>query len=137
MAKSDKEKSEKKKRPCVTKSDLAKALQQEYGGSLADNERWVTHLFDTLKDQLSKVGRAEIRGFGAFKVNRIKAHTTISPKKKHKKSKKYKKIKVPETYTVDFRTSKNYRDRLREDRAAAKPKTKKKASSKARAKSKK
>ena len=136
MAKSKKKKSKAKKRTSVTKRDLAEALQEEYGGSLADNERWVTALFDNLKDQLSEVGRAEIRGFGAFSVNTIKAHTTINLKKKHKKSKRYKKLEVPETYTVDFRTSKTFKERLKKDRAAAKPKAKKRASSKAKAKAK-
>ena len=130
MAKAKKETAKSKKpkdepKGTVTKRDLVEALQEKYGGSLADNERWVNFLFETLKDQLSDMGRAEIRGFGVFNVNTIKSHTTVNLKHKNKKSKKYKKLKVPETYTVDFRTSKKYRERLKKDRAATKTKVQK------------
>ena len=78
MAKAKKETAKSKKpkdepKGTVTKRELVEALQEKYGGSLADNERWVNFLFETLKDQLSDMGRAEIRGFGVFNVNTIKS----------------------------------------------------------------
>lgn len=138
MAKPKKEASKKKKKTgklehkgTVTKKDLAEALQAKYGSSLADNERWVNGFFEIFKEQLAEKGRAEIRDFGVFKVNRVKAHTTVNLKsKKSKKTNQYKKLRVPETFTVDFRTSKSYKDALKETWADSKPKKSKRKKSK-------
>ena len=137
MAKAKKEASKKKKtkklepKGTVTKKDLAEALQAKYGSSLADNERWVNGFFEIFKEQLAEKGRAEIRDFGVFKVNRVKAHTTVNLKsKKSKKTNQYKELKVPETFTVDFRTSKSYKESLKETWADSEPESKRKSAKK-------
>lgn len=104
----------------VTRRDLAEALKQEYGGTIADNDSWIQAFIAVLSDQISKNGRVEIRGFGSFNLNTIKAHTTVDPSASVEDGQKRPKLQVPESYTVDFRPSRSYKDRLREDQAARK-----------------
>lgn len=96
----------------VTRRDLARALKEELGGSITDHDRWIQAFVSNLSRKISESGRVEIRGFGSFKLNTIKAHETVRPADKSKKKKK-KRVKVPETYTVDFRPSKAYKDQIK------------------------
>lgn len=102
----------------VTRRDLARALKEELGGSITDNDRWIQAFVDILSRKVSEVGRVEIRGFGSFSLGTIKAHTTVNPAAKVDAGKKRKKVKVAKSYTVDFRPSKLYRQRLKADQAS-------------------
>lgn len=121
----------------VTRRDLAKALKDRHGGTITAHDSWIQDFVQILSEKISEEGRVSIRGFGTFNLNTIKAHTTINPGVEVPKGKKPKKLKVPETYTVDFTTAKSYKDRLKAEqkkKAKAKkkrkktPKTKKKRS---------
>jgi len=121
----------------VTRRDLAKALKERHGGTITAHDSWIQDFVQILSEKISEEGRVSIRGFGTFNLNTIKAHTTINPGVEVPKGKKPKKLKVPETYTVDFTTAKSYKDRLKaeqKEKAKAKkkrkktPKTKKKRS---------
>ena len=101
----------------VTRRDLAKALKESVGGTIADNDLWIQSFIEVLSQKISEEGRVEIRGFGSFNLNSIKAHTTVNPSSEPKKDGKRKKIKVPKTFTVDFRPSRLYRDRLKADQS--------------------
>ncbi len=101
----------------VTRRDLARALKEEHGGTIEANDRWIQAFLDVLSTQISEHERVEIRGFGAFKLSSIKAHVTVNP---FAKGKKRAKLKVPKTYTVDFKPSKAYRERLKKDQARKK-----------------
>lgn len=116
----------------VTRRDLATALKEEYGGTIQDNDLWIQALVDIISRKVSEEGRVEIRGFGSFNLGTIKAHTTVNPSVPVKEGAKPKRVKVPESYTVDFRTSPNLKKRLKADqlkkkKAEAKTKTKKKS----------
>lgn len=102
----------------VTRRDLARALKDQHGGSIAEHDQWIQSFVDVLSQKISEVGRVEIRGFGAFSLNTIKEHTTVDPSTRPAKGKKRKKIKVPKSYTVDFRPSKLYRQRLKTDQTS-------------------
>ena len=104
----------------VTRRDLARALKEELGGSITDHDRWIQAFVSTLSRKVAESGRVEIRGFGSFKLNTIKAHETVRPADKSKKKKK--RVKIPESYTVDFRPSKLYKDQIKADQAARKRK---------------
>ncbi len=104
----------------VTRRDLARALKEEHGGSIADNDRWIQTFVDVLARKVSEAGRVEIRGFGAFSLSAIKAHTTVNPSAKVAAGKKRKKVKIAQSYTVDFRPSKLYKQRLKADQASKK-----------------
>ena len=121
----------------VTRRDLAIALKERHGGTITAHDSWIQDFVQILSEKISEEGRVSIRGFGTFNLNTIKAHTTINPGVEVPKGKKPKKLKVPETYTVDFTTAKSYKDRLKaeqKEKAKAKkkrkktPKTKKKRS---------
>jgi nucleoid DNA-binding protein len=110
----------------VTRRDLARALKEKSGGSITEHDRWIQDFVDILSSQISQSGRVEIRGFGSFSLSTIKAHTTVSPTAKVKSGEARPKRSVPETYSVDFRPSKLYKERLKQDHAP-KPKAKKKS----------
>lgn len=111
----------------VTRRDLAKALKEKSGGSITEHDRWIQDFVDVLSHKISQSGRVEIRGFGSFSLSTIKAHTTVSPAAKVKKGEARPKQSVPETYTVDFRPSKLYKQRLKQDHAGKTSKAKKKS----------
>ena len=102
----------------VTRRDLARAFKEEHGGSITDHDRWIQAFVDVLSRKVSEAGRVEIRGFGAFSLSAIKAHTTVNPAAKVAAGKKRKKVKVAKSYTVDFRPSKLYKKRLKADQAS-------------------
>ena len=106
----------------VTRRDLARALKEEYGGTIAGNDVWIQAFVDVLARKISENGRVEIRGFGAFNLNSVKAHTTVNPSETVEDGGERKTIKVPKTYTVDFRPSKSYKEQLKKDHAPKKSK---------------
>ena len=111
----------------VTRRDLAKALKEKSGGSITEHDRWIQDFVDVLSHQISQSGRVEIRGFGSFSLSTIKAHTTVSPAAKVPKGEARPKQSIPETYSVDFRPSKLYKQRLKQDHAPKPSKAKKKS----------
>ena len=127
------------KRPAVTRRDLAESLKEEYGGTISGHDDWIKNFIKVLSHKISDKGKVEIRGFGTFQLNTVKAHTTVSPASEPKKDGTLRKLKVPESYTVDFRASGSYKDRLKAEhgkkkspksKSKSKPKTKRKKSSK-------
>lgn len=116
----------------VTRRDLAKALKEKSGGSITEHDRWIQDFVDVLSHKISQSGRVEIRGFGVFSLSTIKAHTTVAPAAKVKKGEARPKQSVPETYTVDFRPSKLYKQRLKQEHGKTKLTSKAKKKSKAR-----
>lgn len=114
----------------VTRRELAEALKEEYGGTITDHDSWIKKFIEVLSTKISEKGRVEIRGFGSFNLNTIKAHTTVNPGVETPDGQKPPKLKVPESYTVDFRPSKSYKERLRADQKKAKAKAKRKTKSK-------
>lgn len=52
----------------VTRRDLARALKEEYGGTITDNDVWIQAFVEVLSRKISEHGRVEIRGFGPFNL---------------------------------------------------------------------
>lgn len=104
----------------VTRRDLARALKEAYGGTISGNDEWIQAFIEILSQKISEEGKVEIRGFGTFHLNTVKAHTTVDPSSKPKKNGQLKKLKVPETYTVDFRPSGSYKKRLKTEQSQKK-----------------
>ena len=119
-----------------TRRALAAALKARYGGTITDHDSWIQKFIEVLSDEISEEGRVSIRGFGTFNLNTIKAHTTINPGIAVPEGKKPKRIKVPETYTVDFTTAKSYKERLRAEQQKKKAKSKRKKKTKTKTKKK-
>jgi nucleoid DNA-binding protein len=114
----------------VTRRELAVALKEEYGGTIQDHDGWILALVDIVSRKIAEHGRVEIRGFGSFNLSTIKAHTTVNPGLPVKEGKDRKTMHVPESYTVDFKTSRILKERLREahaDKKKKKSKTKKRS----------
>ena len=107
----------------VTRRDLARALKEATGGTITDNDAWIVSFIDILSQKISQEGRVEIRGFGAFSLNTISAHSTVDPNTNEKRE-------IPETYTVDFRPSRLYKERIKKDQAKKKKPKRRKASKK-------
>ena len=124
----------------VTRRDLAQALKEEHGGTISGHDEWIKKFIDVLSRKISESGRVEIRGFGTFNLNSVRAHTTINPGVETPEGQEPERIEVPETYTVDFRPSGSYKERLRAERKprakakSPKKKPKRKKSSKKRSK---
>lgn len=106
----------------VTRRDLARALKEAHGGTIVGHDDWIENFVEILSRKISEEGKVEIRGFGTFELNVIKAHTTVNPGSEPKEDGSLQKLRVPESYTVDFRPSGSYKDRLSADRAQAKKK---------------
>lgn len=101
----------------ATRRDLARALKEQYGGSISGHDEWIKAFIDVLATSISEKGRVELRGFGAFSLSTIKAHTTVDPSVEVAEGEKRKRKKVPMSYSVDFRPSKLYKERLKKDQA--------------------
>ncbi len=91
----------------VSRADLVRALAERMGETQKDTEKRVVAFLDILSQAIAGKGRVELRGFGAFEVREIKAHTTVLPAtgEKHR---------VKKSYTVDFKASKNLKSNVRE-----------------------
>lgn len=64
----------------MVKSELIEKLADRSGITLFKAEELVDLFFNTLSATLSKGGRIEIRGFGAFSVKEYKSYTGRNPK---------------------------------------------------------
>jgi integration host factor subunit beta len=90
----------------MTKSDLIEILSRKHPHLLArDIERIVNTMFDTITDALTKGGRVELRGFGAFSVKKREARTGRNPRTGET-------VKVASKVTPFFKTGKLLRDKL-------------------------
>lgn len=93
----------------VTRADIVRALAARMGETQRSTEQRVVALLETLSEALLADGRVELRGFGAFEVREIKAHSTVLPAtgEKHK---------VKKSYTVDFKPGKKLKNAIRDKR---------------------
>ena len=64
----------------MVKSELIERLAERADIQLSKAEECVNLFFDSMVDTLSKNGRVEIRGFGAFSVRHYDAYTGRNPK---------------------------------------------------------
>ena len=90
----------------TTRRDLARALKERIGGTIEDNDDWISALLDIISDQVAEGERVELRGFGSFESREIRAHETILPETGEK-------MKNPKSFTVDFRPAKGFKEKLR------------------------
>lgn len=91
----------------VTRADIVRALAERMGETQQSTEQRVVALLEIFSEALLTQGRVELRGFGAFEVREIKAHSTVLPAtgEKHK---------VKKSYTVDFKPAKKLKAAMRE-----------------------
>jgi integration host factor subunit beta len=92
----------------MTKSDLIQHLAERNPHLYQrDVERIVTAIFDEIAAALSRRGRVELRGFGAFSVKRRDARLGRNPRTGDS-------VHVEEKHIPFFKTSKQLRERLNE-----------------------
>ncbi len=89
-----------------TRRDLARALKQKIGGTIGDNDLWISSLLQIISDKVAAGERIELRGFGTFESREIRAHKTVVPATG-------KSMKNPKSYTVDFRPAQGFKKKLR------------------------
>lgn len=97
----------------MTRRDLARALKSRIGGTIEDNDHWISVLLGVISDNVAAGERIELRGFGTFESRDIKAHETILPDTGEK-------MKNPKSYTVDFRPAKGFKEKLKPKKAKKK-----------------
>lgn len=91
----------------ITRRDLAKALKERVGETIQDHEKTISNLLEIISEEVAAGKRVQLRRFGTFESRQIKAHKTINPVTT-------KKMKIPKSYTVDFRPSEALKKTLRE-----------------------
>ena len=93
----------------ATRADIVRALAEQMGETQRSTEKRVVAMLEILSATLLAEGRVELRGFGAFEVREIKAHSTVLPAtgEKHK---------VKKSYTVDFKPGKKLKTAIRDKR---------------------
>jgi integration host factor subunit beta len=64
----------------MNKSQLIEALAKKEGLTVKKAEQVVNTFFDAITEGLAKGGRAEIRGFGSFKVKDYESYEGRNPK---------------------------------------------------------
>jgi integration host factor subunit beta len=64
----------------MNKSQLIEVLAKQEGLTLKRAEMVVNTFFDAISDGLAQENRAEIRGFGSFKVKSYEGYTGRNPK---------------------------------------------------------
>lgn len=96
----------------MTRADIVRTLADRMGETQRSTEQRVVALLEILSEALLTEGRVELRGFGAFEVREIKAHSTVLPAtgEKHK---------VKKSYTVDFKPAKKLKSAIRGRQGAA------------------
>jgi len=77
------------------------------GETQRSTEQRVVAMLEILSEALLTEGRVELRGFGAFEVREIRAHSTVLPAtgEKHR---------VKKSYTVDFKPAKKLKNAIRQ-----------------------
>lgn len=91
----------------ATRADIVRALAAQMGETQRSTEKRVVAMLEILSAALLAEGRVELRGFGAFEVREIKAHSTVLPAtgETHR---------VKKSYTVDFKPAKKLKAAMRE-----------------------
>ncbi len=91
----------------ATRADIVRALAEQMGETQRSTEKRVVAMLEILSATLLAEGRVELRGFGAFEVREIKAHSTVLPAtgETHR---------VKKSYTVDFKPAKKLKAAMRE-----------------------
>lgn len=93
----------------VTRADIVRTLAERLGETQRSTEQRFLAMLEALSEALLSDGRVELRGFGAFEVREIKAHSTVLPASGEKH-------KVKKSYTVDFKPSKKLKTAIRDKR---------------------
>ncbi len=91
----------------ATRADIVRALAERMGETQKSTEQRVVAMLELLSAALLSEGRVELRGFGAFEVREIKAHSTVLPATGEKHQ-------IKKSYTVDFKPAKKLKSSLRE-----------------------
>ena len=99
----------------LTRRDLARALKERLGGTIQDNDFWLSELFDVVRESVAKGKRIELRGFGTFESREIASHKTKNPVTG-------KAMTVPKSYTVDFRPAQGFKEKLKPKKSKRKKK---------------
>ncbi|MFH0825422.1 MAG: HU family DNA-binding protein [Pseudomonadota bacterium] len=92
----------------MNKSDLTKALADEYKLPLRKCEEIVDKVFDTMAKALISGGRIEIRGFGSFTVKHYEGYEGRNPKTGDA-------IDVESKYLPFFKPGKELRELVNDD----------------------
>ena len=94
----------------MTKSELIQHLAERNPHLYQrDVERIVTTVFDEISNALARGDRVELRGFGAFSVKRREARQGRNPRTGQS-------VQVSEKHIPFFKTGKELRERLNEQR---------------------
>lgn len=91
----------------MTRSEMVDAIHNELGPKVpkTDIRRAVDAVFEEIADSLTRGGRVELRGFGAFSVKTYAPYTGRNPRTGEA-------VHVPEKRYPSFRAGKGIRDRL-------------------------
>lgn len=89
----------------MNKSELVKALAEEYELPVDEAAIMVDTFFDCLRIAMINGERVEIRGFGSFKVKEYKSYQGRNPKTGHN-------VEVPPKKLPAFRAGKELKDVL-------------------------
>ncbi len=90
----------------MTKSELIENLYKKSEHlSFSDVEQAIKTILSKMSSSLSKGNRIEIRGFGSFKLNKMKPRIGRNPKTGES-------VTLPERYVVHFKPGKDLRERV-------------------------
>ena len=96
----------------MTKSELILRLSEQNPHLYQrDIEKIVTTIFDEISEALARGDRVELRGFGAFSVKKRDARVGRNPRTGAA-------VSVAEKFVPFFKTGKDLRERLNEEKAA-------------------
>ncbi len=96
----------------MTKPELIESVAATTAQTKTDTERMLEALLDRLANALTAGERVELRGFGSFEAKETKARTGRNPATGEK-------IEIPASRRATFRPSKELKNRLLGQRAAA------------------
>jgi len=94
----------------MTKSELIENLyKQSEHLSFTDVEQAIKSILGRMSNALANGERIEIRGFGSFKLNKMKSRIGRNPKTGES-------VALPERYVAHFKPGKDLRDRVNNSR---------------------
>ena len=91
----------------MTKRDIAKAIAEAAGITLAEAREIVQRVFESIIETLVKNGRIELRNFGVFKVKKRKPRQGRNPRTGEK-------VVVPERTVVTFKAGEELEEGVRQ-----------------------
>lgn len=89
----------------MSKTDLAKIIQEETGSTVKDSKAALDALFTTMAKTIKKEGELAIAGFGTFRVSKRGARTGRNPQTGES-------IKIKASKSVRFKPAKALKDSL-------------------------